>query len=168
MGLSRRDFLMRVGHVGGYGATFMMMESLGLLSPRQAYAQAALKPVAGKGTRVVILGGGIAGLISAYELGKAGYRCTLLEARERVGGRNWSIRNGSQIDFADGTRQTCVFEEGHYFNAGPARLPSVHTTMLGYCRELGVPLEVEVNTSRGTLLQCDKLNEGKPVEHRRR
>jgi monoamine oxidase len=166
MGLSRRDFLMRVGHVGGYGATFMMMESLGLLSPRQAYAQAALKPVAGKGTRVVILGGGIAGLISAYELGKAGYRCTLLEARERVGGRNWSIRNGSQIDFADGTRQTCVFEEGHYFNAGPARLPSVHTTMLGYCRELGVPLEVEVNTSRGTLLQCDKLNEGKPVEQR--
>ena len=166
MGLSRREFLTRVGQAGGYGAAFMMMQSLGLLPAPGAYAQDALKPVPGKGTRVVILGGGIAGLVSAYELGKAGYRCTVLEARERVGGRNWSIRRGTQIQFADGTQQTCNFEDGRYFNAGPARLPSIHTTMLGYCRELGVPLEVEVNTSRGTLLQCDKMNDGKPVEQR--
>ena len=45
---------------------------------------------------------------------------------------------------------------------GPARLPSVHGTMLGYCRELKVPLEVEINTSRSTFLQNDKVNGGKP------
>jgi monoamine oxidase len=43
---------------------------------------------AGKGVKVVILGGGIAGLASACEMGKAGYQCVLLEARERPGGRN--------------------------------------------------------------------------------
>src|SRR6202012_42774 len=166
MGFTRRDFLIRVGQAGGYGAAFMMMQSLGLLPAPEAYAQAALKAVPGNGARIVILGGGIAGLVSAYELGKAGYRCTVLEARDRVGGRNWSIRQGTQVNFANGTQQTCAFEEGHYFNAGPARLPSIHTTMLGYCRELGVPLEVEVNTSRGTLLQCDKMNGGVPVEQR--
>src|SRR5271154_3528024 len=166
MGLSRREFLTRVGQAGGYGATFIMMQSLGLLPAPGALAQDVLRPVPGKGTRVVILGGGIAGLVSAYELGKAGYRCTVLEARERVGGRNWSIRRGTQVQFADGTQQTCNFEEGRYFNAGPARLPSIHTTMLGYCRELGVPLEVEINTSRCALMQANHLNDGKPIQQR--
>src|ERR1700742_3063319 len=167
MGCSRREFLMGVGRAGGYVAAFVVMKLLGFLSVPEAYAQSALKPVPGRGTRVVILGGGIAGHVSAYELGKAGYRCTVLEARERVGGRNWSIRRGTQVHFADGTQQTCAFEEGHYFNAGPARLPSVHTTMLGYCRELKVPLEVEVNTSRSSLLQNDKVRGGKAIVQRK-
>ena len=38
--------------------------------------------------------------------------------------------------------------------------------MLGYCRELGVPLEVEVNTSRSAYLQASKLDGGKPVQNR--
>jgi monoamine oxidase len=38
--------------------------------------------------------------------------------------------------------------------------------MLGYCRELGVELEVEVNSSRSTLLQNDNANEGKPILQR--
>ena len=165
MGLTRRDFLTKVGKAGGYSATFLVMQQLGLLPVANAEAQ-ELKPVAGNGTQIVILGGGIAGLVSAYELGKAGYRCTVLEARQRVGGRNWSIRNGTKVNFSDGTEQTCAFSRDHYFNAGPARLPSIHTTMLGYCRELGVPLEVEVNTARGTLLQSDRMNGGTPVEQR--
>jgi monoamine oxidase len=168
MSLTRREFLMRAGQAGGYGAAFVLMQSLGLLAIPEAVGETGpLRLVDGKGTRVVILGGGIAGLVSAYELGKAGWSCTILEARQRPGGRNWSIRNGTQIDFIDGTRQTCVFEEGHYFNAGPARLPSTHHTMLGYCHELGVALEVEVNSSRSALMQSDKLNSGIAVPERR-
>jgi monoamine oxidase len=159
---------MRVGQTGGYSAAFVMMQSLGLLAiPEAAAESSTLRLVDGKGTRVVILGAGIAGLVAAYELGKAGYRCTVLEARERCGGRNWTLRGGSEVEFTSGMRQTCAFEEGNYFNAGPARLPSVHRTMLGYCHELGVPLEVEVNTSRGALMQCDKLNGGNAVTERR-
>src|ERR1700685_3735555 len=168
MSLTRREFLMRAGNVGGYSAAFVLMQSLGLLAIPEAAGEAVpLRLVDGKGTRVVILGGGIAGLVSAYELGKAGWSCTILEARQRPGGRNWSIRNGAEVDFIDGTRQTCAFEEGHYFNAGPARLPSTHHTMLGYCNELGVALEVEVNSSRSALMQSDKLNGGVAVPERR-
>lgn len=41
---------------------------------------------------VVVIGAGLAGLTAAWELGKAGYECTVLEARDRVGGRTWSER----------------------------------------------------------------------------
>ncbi|MCH4270621.1 FAD-dependent oxidoreductase [Kerstersia gyiorum] len=41
----------------------------------------------GKGKRVLILGAGIAGLTSAYELRKAGYDCMIVEARPIAGGR---------------------------------------------------------------------------------
>jgi monoamine oxidase len=166
MALTRRQFLSKVGMAGGYGAAFTLMQSLGLLPVPEANAQ-AVKPRNGKGTKVVILGGGIAGLVAAWEMGKLGYDCTLLEARKRVGGRNWTIRNGSTIDFVDGIKQHCSFEEGNYFNAGPARLPSIHKTILGYCREFNVPLEVEINTSRSALLQADSLNKGSAVEQRR-
>ena len=49
----------------------------------------------GKGEEILILGAGLAGMAAAYELGKLGYRCTILEARERAGGRCWSVRKGS-------------------------------------------------------------------------
>jgi monoamine oxidase len=168
MGITRRDFLTRVGRLGGYGAAFSFMQSLGLLPAMEiTHEVATLRKVSGHGTTVVILGGGIAGLVSAYELGKLGYRCTLLEARTRVGGRNWTVRGGDTVKFTDGFTQTCKWEDGNYQNFGPGRLPSIHTTMLGYCREFNIPLEVEVNTSRSTLLQADNLNGGQAVEQRR-
>jgi monoamine oxidase len=142
-----------------------MMQSLGLMPIAESAAQPPMLSN-GKGTKVVILGGGIAGLVSAYELRKLGYACTVLEARARVGGRNWTIRNGAEVEFTDGTKQNCEFDPGHYFNAGPARLPSIHKNMLGYCSELHVPLEVEINSSRSSLMQSDKLNGGKAVEQR--
>jgi len=128
---------------------------------------AKLKLVEGGGTSVLILGGGIAGLVTAFELSKAGYRCTVLEARERPGGRNWTIRGGTKVEFADGLSQSCDFSEGQYFNAGPARLPSIHRTMLNYCSELDVALEVEVNSSRSALMQANQLNGGVAVQQRR-
>ena len=162
MALTRRQFLFRVGQVGGYSAAFTMMQALGLLPIAASEAQ-AIRGVSGHGTRVVILGGGIAGLVSAYEMTRLGYTCTVLEARDRVGGRNWTIRRGSRVNFTDGTEQTCAFDDGLYFNAGPARLPSIHTHMLNYCHQLGVPLEVEINTSRSALLQCDTFNDGRCI-----
>jgi monoamine oxidase len=86
--------------------------------------------------------------------------------RQRPGGRNWTIRRDAKVEFTDGTVQQCLFDEGQYFNAGPARIPSLHQTILGYCKELGVAMEVEVNTSRSTLLQSDKAFDGRPIEQR--
>jgi monoamine oxidase len=120
----------------------------------------------GKRKKVVILGAGIAGLVSAWELRKAGFDCTLLEARQRPGGRNWSVRRGTTIEFTDGSVQHCTFDDGLYLNAGPARIPSIHQTMLGYCRELGVAMEVEVNVSRSALVTSDAAFAGRPIEQR--
>ena len=167
MALSRREFLTRVGRAGGYGAAFMTMQQLGLMgAPRSHAMTLAAAPGSGKGVKVVILGGGIAGLVAAYELGQLGYNCTLLEARARPGGRNWTVRGGDKVVFEDGTTQTSTWDTGNYQNVGPARLPSIHPTILGYCRKLGVELQVEVNTSRSTYLENDLANGGKPVIQR--
>jgi monoamine oxidase len=162
MAVSRRDFLTRVGRAGGYSAAFLVMRSMGLMEADAATTVNAA-PGSGKGVKVVILGGGIAGLVSAYELCALGYECTVLESRQRPGGRNWTVRGGDKVTFLDGTTQTCSWDEGHYQNFGPARLPSVHHTMLGYCQKLGVPLEVEVNMTRSSFLQNDNANGGKPM-----
>jgi monoamine oxidase len=168
MGISRRDFLMRVGQAGGYGAAFATMQSMGLMSMKgEQVTPIEAAAGSGNGVKVVVLGGGIGGLVSAYELKKLGYEVMVLEARERPGGRNWTGRNGTEVKFVDGTTQTIRWEEGNYQNLGPARLPSTHWTMLGYCRELGVPLEVEINTSRSTLLQSETANGGTPVVQRK-
>lgn len=46
---------------------------------------------------IVVIGAGLAGLTAAHELGKAGYRPLVLEARDRVGGRTWSHRVGDEF-----------------------------------------------------------------------
>jgi monoamine oxidase len=167
MALTRRDFLHRVGQAGGYSAAFATMQALGLIPPAAASAsQVELPANSGADVKVAILGAGIAGMVAAYEMGKAGYECTVIEARDRPGGRNWTVRRGTSVKFLDGTVQNCQYDDGHYLNAGPARLPSIHKTMLAYCKELQVPLEVEVNCSRSSLLQNSKVFGGKPVEQR--
>lgn len=168
MGISRREFLARVGQAGGYSAAFVAMQHMGLMpmfgeqwKPIDAAANS------GKGVKVVVLGGGPAGLVSAYELRKLGYEVTVLEARERPGGRVWTGKRGEKVEFTDGTVQTIDWEEGNYQNMGAGRIPSTHWTILQYCRDLKVPLEVEVNTTRSSLLQSDKANDGVPVTQRK-
>ena len=165
MSLTRRAFIQRMAQIGGYSAAFRTMQVFGLIAMPGISPLPQLAADLGKGKKIAILGGGIAGLVSAYELRKAGFDCTILEARNRPGGRSWSVRNGSKVEFTDGTVQLCTWESG-YLNPGPARIPSIHTNLLGYCEELNVPLEVEVNASRSAHLQAEEINGGKPVEMR--
>jgi len=41
---------------------------------------------------IIVVGAGVAGLAATRRLGRAGMRVTLLEARDRIGGRIWSLR----------------------------------------------------------------------------
>lgn len=167
IGCSRRDFITRVAQAGGFSAAFIAMQSLGLAPTSHAHAQTvSAAPNLGKGTSVVILGAGIAGLVAAYELHSLGFSCTVLESRERPGGRNYTVRPSDTVTLSDGSKQQCGWETPHYQNFGPARLPSIHPTILGYCRTLGVELQVEVNSTRSSYLQNDAANGGKPVVQR--
>jgi len=164
---TRRAFLTRLAAVAGTGGMYTAMRMMGLVDDGVAYAATPkLAPGSGNGFSVVVLGAGLAGLSSAYELRKAGYAVTVLEARDRVGGRNWTVRRGSKVAHVEAPDQTCAFDDGQYFNAGPARIPSHHQATLGYCKELGVEMEVLVNHSHGALIQAEGFNGGKPMQMR--
>ncbi|HXJ65796.1 MAG TPA: FAD-dependent oxidoreductase, partial [Actinomycetota bacterium] len=65
--------------------------------------------------RVIIIGGGIAGLVAAFELARQGHEPLVLEAQHRVGGRVYTLR-----DWAPGL----------YIEAGAMRIPRVHDLTL--------------------------------------
>ena len=149
MGVTRRDFLERLGAIGGYSAVYLGMEAMGLLNvPPAAAASFELPRAPGRGRRIVILGAGIAGLVSAWELGRAGWEVIVLEARNRIGGRSWTVRGGDRIAQTGRPDQICGFSDGLYLNTGPARIPHHHHTILGYARAFGVPMEIMVNSNR--------------------
>ena len=172
--VSRRRFLQSVGVSGGAGALFATMGALGLAPAAAAAAPAYRAPqrsdfaLTGRsGKRVIVLGGGIAGLTTAYELGKAGYDCTVLEAREVAGGRNFTVRRGTTQTDLDGQKQRAAFSPGIYLNAGPARIAQWMVT-LDYCRELGVPVEPFVNANADALIynEAAGMQPGHPVRYR--
>ena len=167
--ISRRTLFELIGQIGGAATAYSALNMAGLLVTPTAYAAPpALKPGSGNGKRVAILGAGIAGLTAAYCLSKAGYQCTILEARARSGGRVWTIRGGDQIAETDSTQPVeWQADRDIYFNAGAARISSHHQGILGYCRDLGVPLEVFVNDNRAALVQFDSQFGGKPQTARR-
>ena len=129
------------------GGAYPAMIALGLL--KSAPAHAFDLRGSGDGKHIIILGGGLAGMTCAYELNKLGYKCTILEARERAGGRCWSVRNGSTNTEIDKPKITARFDDGQYFNAGPSRIPHHHLLTLHYCKELGVPIQVYNNVNEG-------------------
>jgi monoamine oxidase len=86
----------------------------------------ALQPTAARG-RVIIVGGGLAGLAAGYDLDRAGYEVTILEARMRPGGRVHTLRE--------------PFSDGLYADAGAARIQDTHQFTLRYVKELGLTLD---------------------------
>ena len=126
-----------------FGGAYAAMMALDLIKEAPNHT---FDPHKGKeGEKVVILGAGLAGMTAAFELSKLGYDCTILEARERIGGRCWSVRGGHQTYETEHGAQTAAFDKGLYFNAGPSRIPHHHYLSMHYCKELGVPLEVYNN-----------------------
>jgi len=76
---------------------------------------------------VLILGAGLAGLVAGYELTQLGHDVTILEARNRPGGRVHTLRE--------------PFSDGLYAEEGAARIPTNHDLTLKYVNLFQLPLE---------------------------
>jgi len=83
--------------------------------------------LAAGGQRIVVVGGGLAGLTCAYRLKQAGYRADLYEASDRLGGRCWTRRG----DFA----------EGQIAEHGGELIDQGHTQTRQLAQELGLKLD---------------------------
>lgn len=161
--LTRRELFHIVGATGGSAALYGVAASLGV-APMQSKASPVKLHSPKKKTKVLILGAGIAGLVSAYELTKAGYQVELLEASGRIGGRSLTLRHGDTVEEI-GNHQVCQFDqEPHlYMNAGPARIPTYHEKVLEYCKELGVELQSYTNANPAAWAQFEQINGGQRV-----
>lgn len=77
-----------------------------------------------RGRSVVVLGAGLAGLSAARELEREGAGVTMLEARERVGGRVHTIRG--------------IFENGQYAEGGADLIEGEQALVLELARSVGL------------------------------
>jgi monoamine oxidase len=119
---SRRQLLTMIGKTAGVAAMYQAMTTLGHASETQFSGPPNLQG-AKKGASVVVLGAGLAGMLAAYELRKAGYKVTVLKYQPRAGGRNWSLRGGDTYTELGGATQKVAFQPGNYLNPGPWRIP---------------------------------------------
>ena len=163
--MRRRELLALIGAASGGATMFQAMTTLGFAaeSPYSGPIKLDGDP---KGASVVVLGAGLAGLVAAIELRRAGYRVQVLESEARAGGRCWTLRGGDRITEMDGTSQTCTFDQGQYFNPGPWRIPYHHKAILDYCKRFGVALEPFIQVNHNAYVQAQGAFQGKPQRFR--
>ena len=78
------------------------------------------------GVAVLVVGAGLAGLAAARDLAALGAHVTVVDARDRVGGRVWTIRDG--------------FVEGQHAEAGGDMIDEAQHEIRDLCKELGLKL----------------------------
>jgi squalene-associated FAD-dependent desaturase len=99
------------------------------------------------GARVIVVGGGLAGIAAALQLADAGATVTLFEARARLGGATYSVRR-----------------KGHWIDNGQHVLLRCCTAYRGLLARLGVEQLVPIQPR----LRIPILREGKPPAYLRR
>src|ERR1700728_5480239 len=127
--MSRRSLFRMIGAVAGSAIMYEAMSELGFAG-ESGYSGPIELTGDVKGTSVLILGAGLAGMCAAYELRKAGYRVQILEYNNRPGGRNWSLYGGDTYTELGGATQHIQFDKGNYLNPGPWRIPYQHQGVL--------------------------------------
>jgi monoamine oxidase len=119
---SRREFLTRAGSAALLGGAWAMTP----------FGRAAFAVPRSPVVDVAIVGAGMAGLACADTLRIRGIAATVYEARERVGGRVFSLGGSfpGQVAFP-----------GQVVERGGELIDTTHLTMKAYAREFGITLE---------------------------
>ncbi|ODT88682.1 flavin monoamine oxidase family protein [Phenylobacterium sp. SCN 70-31] len=162
---TRRQLLNAIGLMGGTAAVYQLMTTFGHAAETRFPGPPDLSG-SRKGQSVIVLGAGLAGMLAAYELDKAGYRVRILEFQDRAGGRNWSLRGGDRYTELGGPTQNVAFAKGNYFNPGPWRIPHHHRTLLYYCKKFGVALEPFIQFNHNAYVHSTDAFGGAPQRFR--
>jgi len=165
MGISRRALFNLIGTSAGSAVMYDAMLALGYAAQSDFSRPIKLSGDV-KGSSVLVLGAGLAGMTAAYELRKAGYKVQILEYNDRPGGRNWSLYGGDEYTELGGNTQKIQFAKGLYFNPGPWRIPHGHQGLLHYCKILNVPLETFCQVNYNAYLHSSKAFGGKAKRYR--
>lgn len=88
--------------------------------------------------KIIIIGAGMAGLVSASLLKQAGHNVTILEATDRVGGRIYTLRGD--------------FRDEQYLEAGAMRIPSTHLLTLEYIKKFQLPVNRFINSTPNDII----------------
>lgn len=158
---TRRQLLHAVGMIGGTAALYNLMTTFGHAEETRFPGPPDLQG-ARPGSSVIVLGAGLAGMLAAHELEKAGYKVQILEYQNRPGGRNWSLYGGDKFTEMGGATQNVGFAAGNYLNPGPWRIPHHHRTLLHYCKKFGVALEPFIQFNHNAYVHNTGAFGGKP------
>jgi len=109
--LTRRSFLKKAGAI----------TSVAAISP---FTISSFLTRSSDDRRIIVIGGGLAGLSCAYELDQAGYNVVLLEARSRPGGRVRTYRD--------------PFADHLYAEMGAEYVDSTDTYVRDYCKKFNL------------------------------
>jgi monoamine oxidase len=117
--------------------------SAGLLLSGPAYAA---RRAGSAGKRIVVVGGGFAGLACGHELTAAGYEVTVIEAMPRVGGRVLSFNKANGNEFVPGRN----------IEGGGELVGSNHPAWVNYAQKFGLGfLPVSEDEGRDLAVEFD-------------
>ena len=103
--------------------------------------------------RVIVVGAGISGLVSALELQQAGRQVVVLEARDRVGGRMLSLREG--------------FHDGQYADIGAEIIYQGQENIVALVERFGLELTPHMHLQTDIpdlVMDGRKLDKGEAAE----
>ena len=107
----------------------------------------------GGAVKVIVVGAGLSGLVSGMRLQEAGHEVVVLEARDRVGGRVLTVRDG--------------FEDGQYADVGAMILYEGQPNILELCRALRARADAAGHVRRGAARAALRRQAARPGDGRR-
>lgn len=87
--------------------------------------------------QIIVVGAGMAGLVSASLLKAAGHEVKIFEANNRVGGRIETVR---------------MEDTGLYLDVGAMRIPYSHTLTMAYIRKFGLQVGPFINRNETDII----------------
>lgn len=97
-------------------------------------------PKTGYRKNIIIIGAGMAGLVSGSLLKEAGHNVKILEANDRIGGRIETVR---------------MKDTSLYLDVGAMRIPRVHELTMAYIKKFGLKLHPFINRNDTDILYAN-------------